>query len=132
MTTPRKHEHAEMIRQWLADDSLKVEYFDDQLGIWSAVENRNPSWYEHANYRFKTKMIKCGDLEFPEPMRVAPEVGSDCWMPKIFDSAGFAELFQWSAFCIKELWLRRGIVHATKEAAEAHARALIALTEVMG
>jgi len=129
MTTPRKHEHAEMIRQWLADDSLKVEYFDDQLGIWSAVENRNPSWYEHANYRFKTKMIKCGDLEFPEPMRVAPEVGDDYWRVCL-DYDIYAKKYTWSDCDWDKVALKRGIYHKTKEAAEAHARALIALTEV--
>lgn len=122
MTTPRKHRHAEMIKRWLDDDSLEVE-IRNSYG-WSI--DVFLAWDKNEEYRFKPKMIRCGDMEFPEPMRVAPEEGSICWIACIpFNT----QEVNWSNHTTKLEWLRTGILHTTQAAAEAHARALIALTE---
>ena len=56
MKTPRKHRHAKLIKQWIEDDSLEL---------------------------VKPKMIRCGDMEFPEPMRAAPKYGEPYWITSI-------------------------------------------------
>lgn len=46
--TPRPH--AEMIKQWADDDSLKVEWQPKGGTGWTTVD---PSWNPHGQYRFK-------------------------------------------------------------------------------
>jgi len=127
--TPRKHKHADMIKRWLDDGSLEVEV-EMEVGenVW--VKEKFPTWEEDYEYRLKPKMIKCGDLEFPEPMRVAPEAGSDCWRVCL-DYDIYSKRYTWSDCDWDKVSLKRGIYHKTKEAAEQHARALIALTEAL-
>ncbi len=121
----RQHKHAEMIRQWLDDASLKVETYNADSDKWYQIPE--PSWYENAKYRFKTKMIKCGDLEFLEFMRVAPEVGTDYWLAMTIEGVF---KYRWKNDSFDQKALSRSICHLTEEAAQAHGRALIALTEV--
>lgn len=62
----RQHKHAALIQQWLDDDSLIVER---KAGDGNWYKQTDCFWNEESEYRFKPKMIRCGDLEFPEPMR---------------------------------------------------------------
>jgi len=126
MKTPRKHKHAELIKQWLEDDSLEVEWREFVNTSWNYV--RSPSWDEDTEYRIKPKMIRCGDLEFPEPMRVAPKRGDMYWVASICNRF-LAYEFNWDDCTADGVNLARGVCHKTNEAAEAHAKALIALTE---
>ena len=123
--TPRKHKHADMIRRWLDDDSLMVEW-KQSSHHWMLLKSNEITWDEDDEYRFKPKMIKCGDLEFPEPMRVAPARGDAYAVPTLL---GYPGLSHWGGEACEYEWLRRGIVHSSVEAAAAHAKALIALTE---
>lgn len=122
----RQHKWADMIRQWLDDDSLVVEMLTP-YGNW--IEDRHPFWEESETYRLKPKMIKVGEHEFPEPMRVEPEYGSDYYVVGIL-SHRYISFEIWRCSPAEKWWLSRGLCHLTIEAAEAHARALIALTEV--
>ena len=129
MKTPRKHKHAELIKAWLDDDSLEVEWLDS-CGDWrNWREVRSPSWDEDTEYRFKPKMITCRNLEFPEPMRVAPEIGSWVYFPNPLGRCVYVDS-HWVGDESEVLLFKRGLCHSTPAAAEAHARALIALTEV--
>ena len=122
----RQHKHAALIQQWLDDDSLKVECYSAE-SMWEQI--KEPSWNEKFEYRFKPRMIKCGDLEFPEPMRFAPEYGSNYYVVGILTKR-YVNLEIWRGGATERYWLDRGLCHATEESAEAHAKALIALTEV--
>jgi len=78
-------------------------------------------------------MIKCGDLEFPEPMRVAPVIGTKYWTTEIHSRANeiaMVDNWDWDNDEQDMECLRAGICHLTRAAAEQHARALIALTEI--
>lgn len=123
MTQPRKHRHAELIKRWLDDDSLIVETMLNS-GNWRAL--LNPCWAEGNEYRFKSKMITVGDHSFPEPMRVAPVSNVTLWL---CDFPYLAAPFNWCGHESDFKWLKLGLLHTTQAAAEAHARALIALTE---
>lgn len=58
---------------------------------------------------------------YPEPLREAPEVGTECWIVDIS-----YEIFGWSWYWDGSVWdlmvLQRGRLHLTREAAAAHAR----------
>ena len=124
--TPRKHKHASLIKQWLDDDSLVVEIEHTDCPEWRI--DQYPDWHESRNYRFKPKMIKCGDLEFPEPMRVAPAAYAVYFVIDITRSDLYMKT-SWTNDVPDNTFLKRGLCHTTQAAAEAHARALIALTE---
>ena len=127
--TPRKHKHADMMRRWLDDASLEVEIRDFIRDKWGV--DKVLTWREEYEYRFAPKMIKCGDLEFPKPIRVEPRDGDDYWRVCL-DYDIYTKRYTWASCGWDKDALKRGICHSTKEAAEAHARALIALTEVRG
>ncbi len=120
----RQHKHAALIQQWLDDDSLIVER---KAGDGNWYKQTDCFWNEESEYRFKPKMIRCGDLEFPEPMRVAPELDTRFWLATTLEDV---LVYRWENDAFDQKVLSRGICHLTEEAAEAHARALIALTEV--
>ncbi len=120
----RNHKHAALIQQWLDDDSLIVER---KAGDDKWYKQADCFWNEESEYRFKPKMIKCGGLEFPEPMQVAPEIDTRYWLATMLD--GVFE-YRWKNDSFDQKVLSLGICHLTEEAAEAHAMALIALTEV--
>lgn len=122
----RTHKHAEMIKAWLDDASLEVEC-RTEIGNW--FYEPDPSWCENLQYRFKLKMIKCGEHEFPEPMQVAPELNTVYWVASISTSA-ISYQHLWISDKQDRENLARGVTHSTKAAAEAHARALISLTEI--
>lgn len=124
----RQHKHAALIQQWLDDGSLEVEG-KNGLGKWVTVCNDQVNWNEAYEYRFKPKMVKCGDLEFPEPMRVAPEARNEFYMPCCTSQRQVVGAI-WIGDKNDLMALARGLAHSTQAAAEAHARALIALTEV--
>ena len=126
MKTPRKHKHASLIRAWLEDDALEIEWLDS-FGDWHEV--RSPSWDEDTEYRFKPKMITCRNLEFPEPMRVVPGNYDDYWIPQVTSSTTTICL-RWANNDYDRRVFKRGFCHTTQAAAEAHARALISLTEI--
>lgn len=126
MTQPRKHRHSDMIRRWLDDDSLEVEWLTS-LGKWESEPD--PDWDEGTELRFKPKMIKCGELEFPEPMRVAPILGGKYWLPSLTRFNSCTEN-TWDGEDMEKRWFASGLLHTTQAAAEQHAHALIALTEM--
>jgi len=68
-------------------------------------------------------------VEFPAPEREAPKQGAVYWYPTPTSSWSLAAWSIWKGEGEKYL-LRNGLVHLTEEAAEAHARAMLAAKEV--
>lgn len=63
--------------------------------------------------------------EYPEPERVAPSVGTPYWYSNPYTDDIQAWGDTWSDQEFQHRFLRKGLVHLTREAAEAHARAII-------
>ena len=123
----RQHKHAAWIHAWA--DGGEVQYFDNYVGEWILIGSTH-CFADDNIYRFKPRMIRCGDLEFPEPMQVAPEAGTKYWAICTTAYPDAVICGMWADSVINRCFLQRGFYHATKEAAEAHANALIALTDV--
>lgn len=69
------------------------------------------------------KTIRIGEYDVPEPLREAPEIGTTYYVINIY--SGGADVCVWGSYMEFELEaLRRGFLHATREAAELHAKAL--------
>lgn len=86
----------------------------------------NGSFVYGLTYSIKPKMMLVNGFEVPEPMRVKPNFGVGFYIADISDGRFFSES-SWDGFPSEELLLLRGICHSTKEAAIAHAKAMIGI-----
>lgn len=127
------HIHAELMAQY-AEDARET------IWPWERWECRRdnkewqemwttPSWYISWQYRRKPRTITINGREVPEPMRSAPEEGQFYFMPSTIASDFFCEE-EWHGSRRDMRWLSCGLCHSTKEAAIAHAEALLSFTEV--
>jgi hypothetical protein len=129
-----KHVHADIMLQY-ANDAMETDkpwerwqfsYVDGK--DWLDC-NAHPKWAAKVWYRRKPKTIRIGDCDVPEPLRVAPEVDTEYWVPAITYRDNTTQSFVWADDSSDRILLKRGLVHLTEEAAELHAKALIRLTE---
>lgn len=95
-------------------------------------------WDEHGNQLLNTDLtwtkpvttIKINGHDVPAPERVAPPKGTNYWVPSLLSATEPRVLYPWCDECLDKLYLSRGLVHLTEEAAVAHAKALLSFTEV--
>ena len=126
MTTP--HPHAEFLHA-LAD-GLGDE-FECRHKSCCADEWHNSLIYaggvcgspEYWTVRRKPRTIRIGEKDVPEPMRVAPAVGTHYWIVSV--SEEFLYSSTWAGDESDFYCLERGLCQLTKEAAEQHRKALI-------
>lgn len=124
------HIHAALMAEYAKDATESETPWENweicYEGIWNPMHN-HPAWVTLTQYRRKPKTIRIGDMEVPEPMKTAPEYGTVYWFPS-FRHSKPANNFAWSGDEGDNRMLQRGFCHATKEAAEAHAQALILIS----
>ena len=84
----------------------------------------HPYWCPDTEYRQKPRFIKIGEWEVPEPVRKALELDDDYWVVS-FEGDRLTRPGKWHDFPTQRYLMCRGLIHRTREAAEAHARALI-------
>lgn len=133
MPTPTPHKHAALIKQWADDSSQKVWQWSPRVNEW--FEMNAVTWDATVHYALgpkptqpPRKMCSLAGVEFPMPETVAPEVGARYFTPDIVLVAGLAgsQDWNWGAIETDDRWLRQGLIHFTREAAEQHSRALLA------
>ena len=80
-------------------------------------------------FRLAQEMITIGDVSFPKPESEPPELGTEYWIaePSYGYYATTIPIF-WSDDSQDRIYLKRGLVHLTRENAIAHAKALIKLS----
>ena len=76
------------------------------------------------------KTININGIEVPEPLRVAPEFGTVYFYPLI-SNTNIHNYSHWGDHSYDQRRLKHGFIHSTKEAAIAHAKALLSFTEVI-
>lgn len=79
-----------------------------------------------CEYRLKPATIMVNGFEVPKPMSESPGYGNDYFMTNINDDS-FYEEYSWSDDTYDNQWLQRNICHTTKEAAIAHAKAMLGI-----
>ena len=85
----------------------------------------HPEWVADNEYRRKFKVILINGHEVPEPHRTPLKEGEGYWTFTFAD--GIANLC-WLSDNDDSNYLKNGVVHLTKEAAEKHFNALISFT----
>jgi len=126
--TPHPHPHSEFLHAF-ADS--RGEEFEGHHKNWSDGSWRPSTAFvgdicvypEHWTVRRKPRTIRIGDMDVPEPMRVAPAVGTHYWIVSV--SEEFSYLSTWTGDKSDFYCLGWGLCQSTKEAAEQHRKALI-------
>lgn len=128
------HKHAALMLQYAQDAAEtdrpweRWEFSNPSVPEWRSVEFSHPLWDEDCNYRRKPRTIRIGEFDVPEPLREAPAMESTYWAIDFFAKDSFVVDYQWDNDSTDQRMLRAGVCHATREAAELHAKALISLS----
>ena len=126
-----------------ASDTMRDWYTELAPIIAAAAEGKvvqylaaDGNWYTSqgtfvhpVKYRVKPeepKTIKVNGFDVPEPMREAPAEGERYYAVDPTEE-GWCLVQSWDWYAIEQTWLSRGIVHSTKEAAVAHAKAMLGI-----
>lgn len=75
------------------------------------------------------RFIEINGHKVPEPMSEVPEKGTKYYIIDIY-SESLVKQYSWADDASDSRWFERGLIHATREAAYAHAKALLSFTEV--
>lgn len=97
----------------------------DGSGEWFDMTKCGMFMHE-MKYRIKPRTIKVNGFDVPEPMREAPKEGVEFFVASPA-AEEFHAYFEWECEESDADWLSRGICHATKEAAIAHAKAMLGI-----
>lgn len=79
------------------------------------------------DWKIKHKTININGYEVPEPIRVRPREGELYYIPYLTDSK--VQTFKFAESITTSRWLKEGLLHKTKEAAELHLEALLSFTK---
>ena len=115
-------------KQSVIDGSQRVvQYADPESKIWDDVDNvldgtPRTSWREDRLYRLKPLTVT-RTLTYPEPLRVAPTVGTKVWAVQAYWETGIVEML-WLNAPSDHLELRRGFLFAIESDAIEAARAI--------
>lgn len=125
------HIHAENMKLYAQDAAetdrpwLRWE-FNDGDGSWLPQDCDNPRWFADFQYRRKPRTHTVNGFEVPGPMWEMPNYGTKVFIAYPIDYRFFmAACFYGEE--IDRMWLKRGLVHATKEAAIANAKAMLGI-----
>lgn len=129
-----KHKHAELMALY-AQDAAETEtpwkswecQFPGERS-WQQLYG-NPNWAIGCDYRRKPRTIHINGYEVPEPCRSPLQDGAIYFVARL---SGNPTRWTWDSGGADKEWLKKGIVHLTREAAELHAKALLSFTRKEG
>jgi hypothetical protein len=122
------HKYADILTAYAADTSIEIEGSNTNKQDWVRVSISAVTSLTEWKFRIKPKMrtVTANGKEYswPEPLRVAPEDGEYIWH---VTSEGpefiyFPQASEW-----KQSAVAKGFCHLTKEAADQHFAALVAM-----
>ena len=91
--------------------------------IWCDGFDEHPIWHEDFEYRRKPKTITVNGIEVPEPAREVPKRGDQYYLADPTSSRKVVRY--WTNEPEEKSWIEKGVLHLTKEAAIAHAQAML-------
>ena len=105
---------------------LHFQFKTDKCADWSDV-SCGFLFYENVEYRLKPRYININGHQVPEPVREPLEIGR--YYVVADTTIGGLRTHIWQADDVDMFLLQRGLIHLTKEAAEAHIAALLSFTQ---
>ena len=132
MTMKTEHKYAQVLR-WIADGKKVEGRTAGTMNEWCDVTDWNDTalsatvrgeWdYE---FRLKPRTITVNGREIVAGETAAPELRSTYWSPW-FSKDELVCVVRWSDDGVDKNFLKRGLVHLTKENAIAHAKAMLGI-----
>jgi len=133
-----KHKHAELMALY-AQDAMETDKPWERWQI--AIPHIGAQWHDldcactwnvNCEYRRKPRTININGHAVPEPVRHALAERDHYYFVdfgSLFVSNGANDSQWYEASGVSQFRLQSGIIHLTREAAEAHAKALLSFTE---
>lgn len=125
------HPHADLMAkaaEIAKTDQYWQRHFEEKF---HSTDKWNPMsdvfFQTHREYRLKPYYININGHQVPEPVLELPDIDDLLWIADITQSN--AEQLMWSHHPSDILMFERGLIHQTKEAAEAHIAALLSFTQ---
>lgn len=123
------HLQAELIMKYAEiaqNDAEPWKHFEwlDSIGRWIEL-TKDMTFNYIGEYRLKPKTISINGFEVPEPLRSVPAYGTPYFiidLPHVMSAI-------WNNHPDEYEWLKAGIIHLTREAAENHLEALLSFTK---
>ena len=125
------HPHAEVLRA--IADGVPLSEFEVYHNAW-----RQDEWQpiidwlgsflrgEMKQIRRKPQHIMVNGFKVPKPLDVAPNDDAEYFIVALLDD-DMHDCFRWYGTDKERRWLDRKVIHATKEAAIAHAKAMLGI-----
>lgn len=124
------HPHADLMAkaaEIAKTDQYWQRHFEEKF---HSTDKWNPMsdvfFQTHREYRLKPSFIDINGHQVPDPVREPLEDDQEYW---IADIRYAVSVFNWENNDADNRWLERGIIHLTKEAAEAHSVAMLSFTQ---
>jgi hypothetical protein len=123
-----KHPHPEILQAYALDTSVEIEGSRNS-GMWYATSIDSVIFSPEQAFRLKPRMrsvtVDGVEHKFPEPMRVAPEVGTMVYViSSMYSVTAYCYVAQ---FAELDLAIKAGFCQATEAGAKAQRLAIIAL-----
>ena len=123
------HPHAEVLRA--IADGVPMSEFEITWGrkvCWCPIEDQPYFVFsdEGSEIRRKPQHIMVNGFKVPKPLNVMPKRDDDYYAP-CFDDNKFYESYSWASDSVDDRLFARKVIHATKEAAIAHAKAMLGI-----
>lgn len=119
-----KHKHYDLIVKWAADTSQKV--WCNAGSHWFLA--KTPNWFRDTEYHIgehpPKRKIMIGDIEIDAPEVSELAHNTEYYLPNIGALEMYSES-RWYKDNVDLFRLKTGVIHLNKEAAIAHAKALI-------
>lgn len=127
------HKHAKQMMEY-AQDAMET---DRPWERWE-MRYKESAWHQcqqylcfdtSMDYRRKPRTILVNGYEVPEPVREAPKIGHGYYFASVNMRDFFGHLL-WGEDNIDRFNLERGLVHHSREAAQAHGRAMCGIDPI--
>jgi hypothetical protein len=119
-----KHVHAAMIIEWANDATKKVEWFSAPEGAWRS--DPMPIWDPYIEYRLKPKTVLFNGEEIVPPLKPDFEFRHNQPYYYLVNALNDSvEEHEWVNDVSDNHWLNLGLVHLTREDAQAHLDAML-------
>lgn len=125
------HKHAALMLQYAqdaaeTDEPWKRWEFKAPNTEWLEFRT-HPEWASAYDYRRKPRTIRIGEYDVPEPLTTQDSFAPGAWL-YVVALDNIETICRTPSYPGLRAFIDRGIVHATSEAAELHAKALISLS----
>lgn len=124
------HPHADLMAkaaEIAKTDQYWQRHFEEKFHSTDKWNQMSDVFFQtHREYRLKPNFIDINGHQVPEPVREPLQAGQEYW---VADVTKWDDEWYWNDDNRDNLWLERGLIHLTKEAADIHIAALLSFTQ---